>query len=629
MYLQRILGVAALVVGLVTNVTATDRIVPSALLTIDQNRSTVIERIVGEWGDRLASSSAGISPAQLREVLDGLRADALLAASLAGSLDGLRDVVATAMTSTAPVKPGRVSATAIGDTNNDLVYTPITPCRILDTRRGTIPPYWAPLTGGSAFPVSAYLSSFTPQGGAATNCNLPSSLTGIVVTLTILDPNFDAYLSASNTSDFATLTQAVVMNFTANKGQSNTAILPVDGSTRFYLGLPPQVTTNVIADAMGYFMRPSNYGGLHTISRQYATDSGGFQNTASGDYSVIAGGLTNSAIGPYSTVSGGAHNTAGDYFGTVSGGDTNEADGQWSVIGGGLRNVASGEGAVIGGGNANGSLAFFSTVSGGNSNQVTAPHGTIGGGISNTVNGEEATISGGGGSRANGLGATVGGGSAHAALGSYATVSGGQGNIATGYGAVVAGGGGNYAAGDYSFVAGLGAKNFDALHHGTFLFADMNYFDFTSKVPNEFAARATGGVRFVLGIDASGAPTWTCAASNGNSWACSSDRNLKENFRRVDGVDVLERLANMPVYFWNAKGTDASVKHMGPTAQDFMAAFSLGTSEKMIGMQDADGVALAAIQGLNQRVREEMLKKDREIGQLRRQLEAIEARLGQ
>ena len=112
MYGQRILGVASLVAGLPTNAIATDRIVPNALLTIDQNRTTVIERIAGEWGDRLTNSNAGVSPTQLREILGGLRADALLAASLAGSLDGLRDVVASAMTSTAPLKPGRVAPMA-------------------------------------------------------------------------------------------------------------------------------------------------------------------------------------------------------------------------------------------------------------------------------------------------------------------------------------------------------------------------------------------------------------------------------------------------------------------------------------------------------------------------------------
>jgi hypothetical protein len=36
---------------------------------------------------------------------------------------------------------------------------------------------------------------------------------------------------------------------------------------------------------------------------------------------------------------------------------------------------------------------------------------------------------------------------------------------------------------------------------------------------------------------------------------------------------------------------------MGPTAQDFRAAFGLGPNDTTISVVDADGVALAAIQG--------------------------------
>jgi flagellar biosynthesis/type III secretory pathway protein FliH len=45
---------------------------------------------------------------------------------------------------------------------------------------------------------------------------------------------------------------------------------------------------------------------------------------------------------------------------------------------------------------------------------------------------------------------------------------------------------------------------------------------------------------------------------------------------------------------------------MGPTAQDFQAAFGLGSDEQCIGTVDADGVALAAIQGLNEKVEARM-----------------------
>ncbi|HEV8646138.1 MAG TPA: tail fiber domain-containing protein [Burkholderiales bacterium] len=205
---------------------------------------------------------------------------------------------------------------------------------------------------------------------------------------------------------------------------------------------------------------------------------------------------------------------------------------------------------------------------------------------------------------------TVGGGLNNTASGVAATVGGGFGNTASGYFATVGGGFGNIAAGTGSFVAGSNALNETPAHVGVFLFADSSGYAFHSAAANEFAARATGGVRFVLGIDGSGTPTWSCAASSGNSWACSSDRNLKENFQPVDVAGVLQRVAGLPLYLWNAKGTDPNVKHLGPTAQDFMAAFALGNSDKMIGMQDADGVALAAIQGLNQRLEEQRQSLD-------------------
>ena len=195
---------------------------------------------------------------------------------------------------------------------------------------------------------------------------------------------------------------------------------------------------------------------------------------------------------------------------------------------------------------------------------------------------------------------TVSGGLNNTASGVAATIGGGFGNTASGYFATVGGGFGNVAAGTGSFVAGSNALNDTPAHVGAFLFADSAGYPFHSVDANEFAARATGGVRFVLGIDGAGTPTWSCGASYGNNWACSSDRDLKENLQPVDVAVVLQHVAELPLYLWNAKGTDPNVKHLGPTAQDFMAAFALGNSDKTIGMQDADGIALAAILRLNQ-----------------------------
>ena len=72
----------------------------------------------------------------------------------------------------------------------------------------------------------------------------------------------------------------------------------------------------------------------------------------------------------------------------------------------------------------------------------------------------------------------------------------------------------------------------------------------------------------------------------------------------------MQRVAGLPLYVWNAKGTDPNVRHLGPTAQDFKAAFALGNSDTMIGMQDADGVALAAIQRLKQMIEEQRKRLD-------------------
>src|SRR5947208_3726302 len=110
------------------------RIAPSSLLVIDQHRTTVMERIVNEWGDKLAISGAQVTREQLREMLFAMRADQLLAASLAGSINGLRDVLATALIASTAQKPGLLQTKALGDSADDVVYTPVTPCRLVETR---------------------------------------------------------------------------------------------------------------------------------------------------------------------------------------------------------------------------------------------------------------------------------------------------------------------------------------------------------------------------------------------------------------------------------------------------------------------------------------------------------------
>lgn len=89
--------------------------------------------------------------------------------------------------------------------------------------------------------------------------------------------------------------------------------------------------------------------------------------------------------------------------------------------------------------------------------------------------------------------------------------------------------------------------------------------------------------------------------AGGGSWNSLSDRNMKENFAPVDGEEVLRRLRAVPISTWNYKTQAASIRHMGPMAQDFSAAFSLGENERTIATIDPDGVALASVQALDAR----------------------------
>jgi hypothetical protein len=99
----------------------------------------------------------------------------------------------------------------------------------------------------------------------------------------------------------------------------------------------------------------------------------------------------------------------------------------------------------------------------------------------------------------------------------------------------------------------------------------------------------------------------------------TSDRNMKEKFAPVDNQEILERVAALPISRWNFKA-DAQTRHIGPMAQDFYAAFNVGTDDKHIATVDEDGVALAAIQGLNEKLKE----KDAQIEALAKRLADLE-----
>jgi hypothetical protein len=112
------------------------------------------------------------------------------------------------------------------------------------------------------------------------------------------------------------------------------------------------------------------------------------------------------------------------------------------------------------------------------------------------------------------------------------------------------------------------------------------------------------------------------------AWSTVSDRTKKQNFVAVVPRDVLERVASMPVSTWNYTAQDPSIRHMGPMAQDFHAAFGLGEDERHITTIDTDGVLFAAVQGLNEIVQENkalIAQLQEQNAELRDRLERLEA----
>ena len=112
----------------------------------------------------------------------------------------------------------------------------------------------------------------------------------------------------------------------------------------------------------------------------------------------------------------------------------------------------------------------------------------------------------------------------------------------------------------------------------------------------------------------------------GGTWTNGSSRLFKEAFTAIDVDDVLARVLAMPVTRWRYRGGE-DAWHLGPVAEDFHAAFGLGGNERYIGTVDADGVALAAIQGLAQREDARVAALERENAALKRSVDALASRL--
>lgn len=168
--------------------------------------------------------------------------------------------------------------------------------------------------------------------------------------------------------------------------------------------------------------------------------------------------------------------------------------------------------------------------------------------------------------------------------------------------------------GNYSTAMGYRASTNGRT--GAFVYADGSTTDSAEAASdNEFLVRASGGFRFRTN---STLTTGCNLPASSGAFACSSSRTFKKNFEAVDGEDVLMRLRRVPVNFWSYREEQGGVRHIGPFAEDFAAAFAVGTDSLSISQLDADGVNMAGVKALDARTE----RQAQEIQALRGELAA-------
>lgn len=186
-------------------------------------------------------------------------------------------------------------------------------------------------------------------------------------------------------------------------------------------------------------------------------------------------------------------------------------------------------------------------------------------------------------------------------------------------------GGGN----SYGYLYGSFPALADGLHLGYNYYWDASGFGHLVAADGA-TSRLTVGYGFVAlfvgGVGAAPSTIRLNATTTGvtvyGTFNNSSDRNAKQDFTAVSPLEILDKVARLPLSQWSYK-TDPATRHIGPMGQDFYSLFSVGTDEKHIAPIDEGGVALAAIQALNQKVEQ----KDAQIRDLEGRLRKLESLL--
>jgi hypothetical protein len=154
----------------------------------------------------------------------------------------------------------------LGSLSADLVFTPITPCRILDTRL---------MAGGAGTPIpaggiSSYyaggVSNFVASGGSATNCGLQTAglnIAAVAINFVAVSPSAAGYITVFPFGGVQPT--ASTLNYTAGEVVANSAIVKVSQVSSTAMSIYSLATTHVVADVTGYYSKPISNGSLECM----------------------------------------------------------------------------------------------------------------------------------------------------------------------------------------------------------------------------------------------------------------------------------------------------------------------------------------------------------------------------
>jgi hypothetical protein len=195
-------------------------------------------REAGRWDRNFSSDLLG--------ALVKLDTENLLAAGEASTYKGMMTVLATGHAENASSS----TPNALGDIADDLVYTPITPCRIVDTRAAVGGAVGAGTT--RTFDVDG--ASFTSQGGSATGCGIPFGVAqAVTMTIVAVQPAAIGYLRAWG---LGTAPNTSVVNYVAGEVIADTAPIPVAPGSGNDFSIFSLATSHVVIDVLGYYAAP-------------------------------------------------------------------------------------------------------------------------------------------------------------------------------------------------------------------------------------------------------------------------------------------------------------------------------------------------------------------------------------